>query len=475
MVRAGVKAYPSSYDLRALGLVSTIRNQNPFGTCWAFAPYASLESNIKKTTGMSIDFSEWHTAWFAYNPLNGLPAFTKRTLESGQDAVFDQGGHSTMFTAVATRGTGPALEAEAPYQNTRNYLQTSLPKGTEPNAAIVKGVYGFDECDKDTIKGLVQTHGALSTSMMWPEENESSYYNSATRAFRYVQNGDFDLNHGVSIVGWDDSFSKDKFPASNQPDVNGAWIVRNSWGPTWGEGGYFYMSYDTSLKYFDSFIGALQFNAKVYQYDPLGLVSALGYGESTAWFSNMFTAAGDTVTDVAFYTAAANAGYEISVRTGVGANPGTGALAFGPQSGTLELPGYHRVRLSSPVSVAGGQKFAVIVKLTTPGYNWPVPVQYPYKNYSDGATALPDVGFISYSGAVWSDVKSAVPERDNVSVCLKAFASPGWAPPDGSTSADPQLLGFGSAYGGSDPRYDLNGDGSVDNADLLELFRWMGW
>jgi len=45
MVKAGLKAYPASYDLRALGHVTPIRNQNPFGTCWAFAACASMESN----------------------------------------------------------------------------------------------------------------------------------------------------------------------------------------------------------------------------------------------------------------------------------------------------------------------------------------------------------------------------------------------------------------------------------------------
>jgi C1A family cysteine protease len=172
MVRAGAGAYPGRYDMREMDLLSPIRNQNPFGTCWAFAPYASLESNIKKTTGTGIDFSEWHTAWFAYSPLNDMPAFTKRTVKSGEDAVFDQGGHGSMFTAVAARGTGPTHEEFASYQNTRNYAQSSLPNGLEPSAAILERVYFFDDLGQDAIKGLVQTHGALAVSMLWPESNE---------------------------------------------------------------------------------------------------------------------------------------------------------------------------------------------------------------------------------------------------------------------------------------------------------------
>jgi C1A family cysteine protease len=475
MVKAGLAEHPASYDLRGLGLVTPVRDQSPFGTCWAFAAYASMESNIMKALGAAVDFSEWHTVWFAFNPVNGMPAFTQG--RSDGDPVFDLGGNSSMVTALATRGTGPVREELAPYQNTDGYTRDSLPSGLEPSAATIGSVYSFQKCDQGAIKGLIQTHGALAVSMLWPEKGEGFYYNYEKRAFRYVQQGDFELNHGVCIVGWDDAFPRDRFPASNRPETDGAWIVRNSWGDIWGDGGYFYMSYDTSLEYFDSFIGSMRFDAEPYQYDHLGLVGGLGYtGSSTAWFSNIFTApCDDALSDVAFYTNGASASYEISVRTGVTAGPDTGALAFGPQKGTLELPGYHRIRLLAPVGVGGGQKFAVIVKLTEQQYKYPIPIQYPYEGYSDSAKAQPGAGFISYNGASWQDVKSAA-GLDNVSICLKAIVQVSVAEaPDGCSPTDPQLLGFGAAHGDQDPRYDLNGDGKVDDVDLQALFRWMVW
>lgn len=52
-----------------------------------------------------------------------------------------------------------------------------------------------------------------------------------------------DINHAVTIVGWDDDFSKENFIEGHQPEKDGAWIVKNSWGKFWGSDGYFYLSY----------------------------------------------------------------------------------------------------------------------------------------------------------------------------------------------------------------------------------------
>ena len=55
-------AAPASYDLRASGRVSPVRDQGPLGTCWAFATFASLESSL--LPGETWDFSEDSLAWF---------------------------------------------------------------------------------------------------------------------------------------------------------------------------------------------------------------------------------------------------------------------------------------------------------------------------------------------------------------------------------------------------------------------------
>src|SRR5450756_246557 len=50
------QSYPSSFDLRTTGKLTGVRNQNPYGTCWAFASFGSLESSLLPTE--SWNFSE---------------------------------------------------------------------------------------------------------------------------------------------------------------------------------------------------------------------------------------------------------------------------------------------------------------------------------------------------------------------------------------------------------------------------------
>ena len=58
---------PSTYDLRSVGgksYVTSIKNQNPYGTCWAHAAIGAMESNFLMQGGDILDLSEMHLAYF---------------------------------------------------------------------------------------------------------------------------------------------------------------------------------------------------------------------------------------------------------------------------------------------------------------------------------------------------------------------------------------------------------------------------
>ena len=62
--------------------------------------------------------------------------------------------------------------------------------------------------------------------------------------FGYYQNKYTGTNHEVTVVGWDDNFPVENFNASCRPTNPGAWLIKNSWGKTYGDFGYFWLSYE---------------------------------------------------------------------------------------------------------------------------------------------------------------------------------------------------------------------------------------
>jgi C1A family cysteine protease len=427
MVKANLATFQPILDPRTWlpsglppGLPSP-RNQGQYGTCWAFSSIAALEYALTKV-GTPTTLSEWHLAYFAYNPINGIPGFTKDSVSLGDHETFDQGGNFTRAMAIMVRGNlagGPVPANSSQYGG-------ALPSASTNSVATIKRTYLASTASVNAIKGLVNEHRVVVASMMWPETNESSKYNGSTHSFRYVQGGQPSTNHGITIVGYDDTWAKTKFPEDNQPTTDGAWIVRNSWGPSFGDGGYFYMSYDTSISSIGIYEGFAGADAKTYQYDMHGRVGNVGYNNNTAWFSNIFTAtANHSIKAVGFYTSGQGALYEISIRKGVDSTPTGGTLALASQTGSLGAAGYHRVDLNSQVSVGTGEKFAVIVKLTDSGSDGlPIACSYAYPGFTSDATATPEVGWISSNGYSWHDITVGA-TWETFSICLKAFADVG--------------------------------------------------
>ncbi|MGO9379783.1 MAG: lectin like domain-containing protein [Dissulfurispiraceae bacterium] len=409
---------PNSYDLRTLGKVSPVKDQGQCGDCWAYGTYGSMESDELPIS--SLIFSE--------NNLNNT---------SGFDIGACNGGDYYMSQAYLARWSGPVLESLDPDG------PSMVSPGNLPAAAHVQDVLMIPDranaTDNSNIKTALQTYGAVATTMYYDESGAS--LNSSNYAYYF--HGSAYSNHAVTIVGWDDNYPASNF--NSNPAGNGAFIIKNSWGTGWGLNGYFYISY------YDSNVGtenAVFVDAEstanyktIYQYDPLGWVVSTGYGSPTAWFANVFTAtANDSVGAVSFYTPAVNSTYSISVYTNVtGSSPTIGTLSGAAITGTIPYPGYHTVTLNTPVPIVMGQKFSVVVDLTTPGYTYPISIQYPYSGYSSKATASTGQSYISSNGTSWTDLTT---QYANSSVCLKAFTTGSSSNPTCTFSISPTSGSF---------------------------------
>jgi len=389
--------------------MTSVKNQDPYGTCWAFASCGSMESSLMP--GESTDFSEDNMVLTSGFDTGSTPA-----------EKYDSGGHIWMSTAYLTRWGGPVFESDDAYAD------STTPPGLSPRKHV-QDVFWVPQrasaTDNDTIKNAVMAYGAAYVAMGWYGSSAgSSYYNAETKSYYY--NGTSSANHGVLIAGWDDSYPAADFATT--PPADGAFLVKNSWGTGWGDGGYFWVSYYDStfgrtspLAVFHG-VQATSNYTGVYQYDPLGDVSEFGFtsNPTTAWLANVFTATyTSSLSAVGFYATAPGTSYEIYT----GPNLAGKTLRT---SGTLPYMGYHTVTLPTPTGVTGGQQFVVAVKLITPDYDYPIAVEYPVYGYSSTATAGVGQSYISSNGTSWSDLTTGV---ENANVCLKAYVTGGTPPP----------------------------------------------
>ena len=401
--------YPARYDLRQLGRVTNVKDQDGYPTCWIFAAFTSLESCL---TPEAVNFSEWHMA-----------------ISHGFDYNLEEGGNSYMTTAYLVRWSGPVDENEVPYGS------IWVPAPSYPLAKHVQQVIFLPEregtLDNNTIKYFVTNYGPVDFAYFW----EFGSFNDATDAIYTPGNGG--QNHRLTIVGWDDNYPASRF--SYSPPGNGAFIARNSWGAGWGEGGYCYISYyDEAFQQFMCFNNAEAPTnyGTVYQYDPLGHTHTWGAMES--WGANVFKAENTSpLSAVGFYVVDAGVQYEAYVYTGVdtlAGNPTAGTLAAF-KTGAFTYAGYYTVKLDTPVPLERNETFSVAVKFSNSKYPYSVPIENPFPHHSSRASANPGESYVSLDGVRWQDLTTDVA---NANVCIKAYAQ--YRPPNISLQAQRQSI-----------------------------------
>lgn len=411
---------PERYDLRDKGLVTGTRNQNPWGACWSFGNTSSIESNaVLKGAGSagSLDYSEHYMAWFTFQPYQG----EGYEIVEGAANVLDFGGRRQMATADTTAWFGPINETEAPFTNAAGTLDKngdwSLPESLRDEAEEVhvqnvdylpetgvfkdtavdkdgstyKTGYSFDENALKAVKSALMENGVLDVSYYADKSLPSQPGEPATEIFNGTTHAQYSpknvaANHEVSVVGWNDDYSADHFATKpvdeNGNPLNGAWIVKNSWGPGKGgpdwvdEDGYFYISYyDQTISEFTSYQVDVPENGLFaydnnYQYDFLGYKSFVSVPPSEDnrgnKIANIFTAEKDEVlTAVSAITVDTNSTVEIEIyKLADGADLSNAGEAVSTITAQPTYGGYHTIALNKDVELKAGERFAVVETIT---------------------------------------------------------------------------------------------------------------
>ena len=195
--------FPTNFDWRDFGIVTPVKNQGACGSCWDFAAIGALEAVLAINESVEYDLSEQQI----------LSCVTPGSGCGG-------GWYSWAWDYISNNGS--VLETCMPYE-----ADDTVPC-TDGSCAKVATTGGWIDVQNSVgaIKEQVLISPVATTFTVY--EDFKSYGGGC-----YEHEGDDPINHGVVIIGWDDSMCGNE----------GAWLIKNSWGASWGDLGFFWIKY----------------------------------------------------------------------------------------------------------------------------------------------------------------------------------------------------------------------------------------
>ena len=385
---------PEYYSLVDDGYVSSVKNQKNGGNCWSFTAMAVLESCILKLTNATYDFSEanlknlmaWYSNW-------------------GWNSETNEGGKVGMVIGYLSSWLGPILDVNDRYSD-RNVLSNVFDAMFHIDNVVLINRNNFT--DNDAVKRAILTYGAVGGDLMYNEY----FLNKNTSA--YYCDDKYSTNHAVTIVGWNDTYSKDNFLIT--PEGDGAWIVKNSWSEDWGDKGYFYLSYYDKTQsvgpgsyLYTIMLNNTQHYYKNYQYD-MGYTTVLTIYTDSISYKNIFNSTGEEYLAAVstYFFSPVNFTASIYINDTFIMNKSASANA-----------GYHTIGLDRLIKLNEGDLFTVQINQKTLDGSY---VKLPFMGYEDfnKDVAREGISYLYFNGD-WRDSylnQSAV-------LCIKAFTVKG--------------------------------------------------
>jgi len=208
---------PTEIDWREKGVVSDVKDQGKCGSCWTFGAAETIESHYAIQTGFLQDLSQQHI-------LDCIP----NTLSCGGTGGCQGGTAELVFETLVQTTGGLASEWTYPY---RSYFADNFTCQYDPlrtkAAAHITGHVVLATNEYVPVMKALATVGPLAV-------------NVDASSWRFYETGVFDgcdakenvdINHVVQLVGY-----------GTDPKNGDYWLVRNSWGPKYGENGYIRLS-----------------------------------------------------------------------------------------------------------------------------------------------------------------------------------------------------------------------------------------
>ncbi|MCK5739525.1 hypothetical protein KAH55_10100, partial [bacterium] len=206
-------ALPEKFDWRDNNgnWVTSVKDQGTCGSCWAFSALAQVEAWYRIQTN---------------NPDTTLDLSEQMLISCSGAGNCEDGGWTTSALDYVVE-SGIVNEPCLPYQGITDYpCQLECPAEDQQRLQIPGwGYVTLEEVIVNNIKHAVMSHPLSVSFLVYTDF--SSYSSGVYEPVSKTLDG----AHAVLIVGWDDSEQ--------------SWIVKNSWGPSWGENGYFRIRWGT--------------------------------------------------------------------------------------------------------------------------------------------------------------------------------------------------------------------------------------
>lgn len=360
-------AFPAAYSSVEMGYVTPVKDQGMQNTCVFFSGTAAMETALLKGGFGEYDLSEEYANYWA----------SKRNDGTGwqRDRV-NTGAYPYTAYGYLTTG-GVVADSELPYMSrTEKYFEELNPIEPLFYAGGIKLLSGPD-LDAAAFKTAIMENGGVVASFAlsnnYLNRDSNSFFCGDTLPLSELSAS----AHSVFVVGWDDNYPKKNFKSGSQPQNNGAWLIKNSWGDAFS---YIWVSYEDKYLGAEIFGGSFAVNDIIKNHSCNELLSVDSYG--TIYDMEFYNDNGDDITDavfintfgfskempsissVEFSTSNIGAGYTIYyIPTSNGTPTDDESKWTKLTSGTISYAGIHNISFK-PYTIPDAQG-AIGVKITT--------------------------------------------------------------------------------------------------------------
>lgn len=404
---ASYALYRGTYNANEEGFVTGVKNQRNTSLCWAFSLASNLETSLLTRGQKYYDLSEEQLAYFWANRVNDPLGNTPNDKITRTQSDYHGTGNGRVASFFLSTWSGMTTEEKVPFQSSAVTWPDSLAYDT---SAYMEDAI-FSQYTVERTKQLLIEYNSVS-AMIYMLDN---YYYPDTASYSCPQSGL--VNHAVTIVGWDDTYSKENFPSASGVNNDGAWIVKNSYGKNWGKNGYFYLSYE------DKSITNLVSNTAMttpaypnnYFYD--GAAAGTFTFPSTTinngyYVSNIFKATAgngkdEELGEIVTAVPQDNTDFQIQVYTDLKntSDPTSGTPAYAePVDYTQPLAGIHTIHLNTPVKIPQGTFYSVVIRIPDGSNKFYVEKTTTSTSWFTATAGIdPNQSFFSTSGKKWYD------------------------------------------------------------------------